>query len=522
MFTPFARRLTAWYVAAGVSMVLAVSLAFAVVAMMVYVHGIQDTIDTDARDAQAFALRAAMQRQSFVNAATEIEQRLAHPGIRMVAAGPFPQQGRPPAAPGTTRAPQLMLPSLATPAPAAPGKTLDARLPAASGPPIPPYVVVNGEVFTKRDPREFRVGGSRMGFALGAALGVRFQRIDLVGGDLRIIADSDATQRMALWLLAGVLLLGALAGVLAWFAGRYVTGQVLQPLVEVTRALQRFATRDFTPQSIAVAGKSDFDAIAVAYNAAASQVAAAFAERAQAESQMRQFVADAGHELRTPLTIVLGYIDLLKRKADAGDERSRRIFSAISIEGARMRTLIDNLVLLARMEGDDVRPPELFELCPPLEQLVEARRLLEPSLRIELDCAVDATVIGNESEVQEAIANVVDNAIKYAPGTPIRIATAASSGGVVVTVADRGPGIHPDDREGIFDRFYRGATRGEVEGSGLGLAIAKRALERAGGTLALAETSPAGTTFALYLRADRVLKREPRAQPTAAAGASGE
>ncbi len=116
---------------------------------------------------------------------------------------------------------------------------------------------------------------------------------------------------VALWLLAGVLVVGALAGVLAWFLGRYITLQVLRPLVDVTHALQRFATRDFTPQPIAVAGKSEFDAIALAYNAAAAQVSSAFAERQQAESQMRQFVADAGHELRTPLTIVLGYIDLL-------------------------------------------------------------------------------------------------------------------------------------------------------------------------------------------------------------------
>ena len=520
MFTPFARRLTGWYIAAGVSMVLAVALAFGVVAMMVYVHGIQDTIDTDARDAQAFALRAAMQRQSFVNAAVEIEKRLAHPGIRLVAAGPFPREGRRP--PTTTRAPQLMLPSLPTPLPRQSGRTLDPRLPPTSGPPIPPYTVMNGDVFTNRDPRELRTGGSRMGFAIGAALGFHFQRVDLADGELRIIADADATQAVALWLLAGTVVLGVLAGVLAWFAGRYVTGQVLQPLVEVTRALQRFATRDFTPQPIAVAGKSDFDAIAVAYNAASAQVAAAFAERSQAESQMRQFVADAGHELRTPLTIVLGYIDLLKRKVDAGDERSRRIFSAISIEGARMRTLIDNLVLLARMEGDDVRPPEPFELCPLLEELVDARRLLAPSLQVELDCPVDATVIGNESEIQEAIANVVDNAIKYAPGTPIRILTSATADGVTVSVSDGGPGIHPDDRDTIFDRFYRGATRGEVEGSGLGLAIAKRALERAGGTLVLAESSPAGTTFALHLRADRVRRSGVRSQPAATATAGGE
>jgi two-component system sensor histidine kinase KdpD len=143
-----------------------------------------------------------------------------------------------------------------------------------------------------------------------------------------------------------------------------------------------------------------------------------------------------------------------------------------------------------------------------LDEIVDARRLLHPGLRFVLDCAVDATVIGNETEIHEALANVIDNAIKYAPGSPIRIATRASDSGVDVTIADEGPGIHPDDRAGIFDRFYRGVTRGDVEGSGLGLAIAKRAVERAGGTLVLAGTSPAGTTFALHLRADQVRARQ--------------
>jgi len=105
---------------------------------------------------------------------------------------------------------------------------------------------------------------------------------------------------------------------------------------------------------------------------------------------MRQFVADAGHELRTPLTIVLGYIDLLRRKADAGDERSRRIFSSISVEGARMRTLIDNLVLLAKMEGEDVRPPEPFDLRELIDEIVESRRAHPPRRAPELQRFVDA------------------------------------------------------------------------------------------------------------------------------------
>ena len=508
MFTSFARRLTGWYVVGAVTLVASVLGAFAVVGLVLYVHTIQDGIDAAARDAQAFSVRAAIRHQSFIDSALEVEQRLARPGIRMIAAQRGDGPPRQLVIPNATSIPLLVRgPTPARPR-AEPSRVPQAQSPAqpADQPTQPPASVIDGRV-EHIDPHELRLSGSRIGFALGTALGAHFDRVDLADGDLRIYPDPDATEHLTFWLFGGVVALSALAGLLAWFGGRYITGQVLRPLVEVTHALQRFATRDFTPQPIAVAGKSEFDAIAVAYNAAAAQVAAAFAERQQAEGQMRQFVADAGHELRTPLTIVLGYIDLLRRKADGGDERSRRIFTSISIEGARMRTLIDNLVLLARMEGDDVRALEPFELCPLLEQIVDARKLLHPRLAIGLACEVDATVIGDQTEIQEAIANVVDNAIKYAPGSPIRILARGAAGGVEVAIADEGPGIHPDDRTAIFDRFYRGATRGEVEGSGLGLAIAKRAVERASGTLTLADTSPTGTTFVLKLRADRVRPR---------------
>ncbi len=489
MFSGFARRLTSWYVVAAVVAAVAVFGMLAFGALFWYVRLVDDGIDADAREAEAFAVRAQARHEPFVQAATEIETRLSRSGIRMFAAGPFPHpRGEPPR---LTSAPLLVKPAGAQ------------RPPHRSAPPDMrrATMILDGRL-VHGDPRALRLGGSRIGFALGTLAGAKFVRVDFVDGELSLLPDPNATLRVALWLLLATLAVGLLVGVLAWLAGRYITSQVLRPLVEVTHALQRFAARDFTPQPIAVAGKSDFDAIALAYNAAAAQVAAAFAERQLAETQMRQFVADAGHELRTPLTIVLGYIDLLRRRAVEGDERSQRIFASIRAEGARMRTLIDNLVLLARMEGEDVRPSEPFALRPLLEEVVDARRVLAPNVRFELDLPVAATVIGNRDEIHEAIANVVDNAIKYAPGAPIRVAARAADGGVEVTVSDGGPGIHAEDRAGIFDRFYRGATRGEVEGSGLGLAIAKRAVERAAGTLALAESSERGTTFAFRLRTD--------------------
>jgi signal transduction histidine kinase len=490
VFTTFARRLTSWYVVAATGLVAVMLTAFAIVALAFYVRLINDGIDDAARAATSFGARAATRHDSFQKAATEFEQRDHHSGVRVVATefprlppqgrrnAAFPLIGRPPGVGG-------------------PG---DRPPPPDRDEPHPLYSVIDGKV-VHGDPRVLRLGGSRFGFGVATLFGSHVQRVPFLTGNIFFAPDPQVVEATTLALIAGVILVSAGVGVLAWFVGRYITTQALRPLYDVTAALQRFAARDFSPQAVAVAGKSDFDAIALAYNAAAAQVAAAFAERENAETQMRQFVADAGHELRTPLTIVLGYIDLLRRRVQEGDERSRRIFTAIASEGARMRTLIDNLVLLAKMEGEDVRPAEPFRLDPLIDELVESRRVLAPGVRFDLELGVDPTIIGNRDEIHEALANVIDNAIKYAPGSPIRITTKAANGNCVeVAVADSGPGIHPDDRAAIFDRFYRGATRGDVEGSGLGLAIAKRALERAGGELLLAETSPEGTTFLLRMR----------------------
>jgi len=498
VFTSFARRLTAWYIAAAVALVVIVLGAFSVAALSLYVHLLQANVETASREAQAFAARASIRHQPFVAGATEFEKRARPPGVRIVAVGPFPRPG-PPRLPRAFSAPMLIKSGSRELPPGFPSGRL--------GQPPRPSIVIDGHV-ESGDPRTVSLSGNRFGFALGTAFGTHLVRLEFLGGELRLLPDPNAIGNAATWLVACVFGVAAVAGILAWFSGRYITTQVLRPLIEVTQALQRFAARDFRPQPIAVAGKSEFDAIALAYNAASAQVAAAFEERRQAETQMRQFVGDAGHELRTPLTIVLGYIDLLRRKAEDGDERSRRIFASIALEGARMRTLIDNLVLLARMEGEDLRPAEPFELRPLLDDLVDSRRLLAPGLDITVALSVDATVIGNRDEIHEAVANIVDNAIKYVPGTPVRIAARAVDGGIELTISDGGPGIHADDRASIFDRFYRGTTRGDVEGSGLGLAIAKRALERAGGTLTLADDSNAGTTFVLRLRADRAQARE--------------
>jgi two-component system OmpR family sensor kinase len=487
MFSSLARRLTAWYVFVAVALVVLLAGAVIAVGLIFYAHDANDQIAALARQVPDIEARAVSDNDDWQTAQTLLLRRLSRPGFIVRAQPPPPRAGN---LPRDGRYGFFRFPAGAPPAQSgSPG-----QLPQTTGPPGRPP-----------DPPPFFA--NRFGFGAATTLGVRPARTSFLNGNVVIFVDLDRVQSIVTAAFAALVATAALAGLVAWVIGRYITSQALRPLYDVTSALVRFAGRDFTAQPIDVAGRSEFDELVRAYNAAADQVATAFDERAAAEAQMRQFVADAGHELRTPLTIVLGYIDLLKRRAP-DDARSRRIFDTIAIEGLRMRTLIDNLVLLARLEGTDRRLIEPFALTPLLEgDIVRTRSGITPGVQFKLDIGVDATIIGDRAEIYEAIANLVDNAIKYAPGYPIEIAVKRAPDGVEIAISDRGPGIEEADRDSIFDRFYRGSRRIDVEGSGLGLAIAKRAIERAGGKITLASSSEAGTTFCIELRADTLLER---------------
>lgn len=468
MFGTLARRLTAWYIFVAVAMVVVFAGGVVYAGLSLYAHNVNEQVASAAQQIPEVEARARAAREDFATAVGQLVVRLDRPGVIVRVVDPAGQ----------------------------PSQSGEFRTVRASRTKAPVQV---------SDPQ-------RLDYFFGQAIGLHGVAVRFMGGLVRVSPDYLRVTLVVELALVALLAASILAGFAAWFSGRYITSAALRPLFDVTAALQRFAGRDFSAQPIDVAGRGEFDALAVAYNAAAAQVEQAFEERALAESQIRQFVADAGHELRTPLTILLGYIDMLKRRA-GDDDRSRRIFDTITIEGSRMRTLIDNLVLLAKLESDDVRPVEPFDLASLLkDDIIETRRVIAPNVRFDLDMAVDATIIGDRTEIYEAIANVVDNALKYAPGSPISIGVrgATDSTGVEVSIRDRGPGIAPGDRDAIFDRFYRGGLRGEIEGSGLGLAIAKRAIERAGGSLTLVDASPGATTFVIRLRADQVWVREER------------
>jgi two-component system OmpR family sensor kinase len=239
--------------------------------------------------------------------------------------------------------------------------------------------------------------------------------------------------------------------------------------------------------------------LAQAYNAAVEAVSSAFAERRAAESEMQRFIADAGHELRTPLTIVMGYLDIIDAGALNDPQLVNRITSGMRTESARMRKLIDKLIILARMETpSDIDIRTNIDVVALVARIIES---LEPLTvqPMHVTGLTFAHVFANEDDIAEALTNIIENAIKYAPLSPIRIGIERAEQRIVIAIADRGPGMSTEEQQNAFERFYRGDQGGEVSGSGLGLAIAKRGIERARGTIRLDSAIGHGTTFTIEL-----------------------
>jgi signal transduction histidine kinase len=286
---------------------------------------------------------------------------------------------------------------------------------------------------------------------------------------------------------------------LSWFGGRYVATQALHPVNDVTSSLRALADGDYAQRRFTMAGGDEMATLTLAYNDAAAAVASAMEQRRAAESRMRLFVAEAGHELRTPLTVIGGYIDVLRRGAVEEPKIARQILGTMALEKEHMRSLIDRLMRLARLDSDTPPHAEPIDLADLLRSQCEAARRLDEQRAIDYGVDGATEVHADRSELVEALWNIVENALKYAPDAPIHLQASRADGHTSIAVTDEGPGMSETERLHAFERFYRGDQRGEIAGSGLGLAIAKRAVERAGGTIGIESAPGHGTTVTITL-----------------------
>ena len=330
-----------------------------------------------------------------------------------------------------------------------------------------------------------------------------------------------------------VALLGALVVALA---GRTMVRSSLAPLERVARTAQRVASQPLERGEVSIEDrveKADLDSSAEvgqvggALNTLLGHVESALAARQRSETQVRQFVADASHELRTPLASIRGYTELIRREGADADlpEEATYALERVHSESVRMTALVEDLLLLARLDaGRELRREEV-DLVGLLVDTVADARAAGPDHDWQLDLAVleppaDATaeeaedflpepplVIGDEARLRQVVVNLLANARVHTPaGSHVTTTLAREGDTLIVRIHDDGPGIAPDVRDRLFERFARGdSSRERRTGStGLGMSIALAIVQSHGGSIDVASsTAPEdhGTTFSVRLPA---------------------
>jgi two-component system, OmpR family, sensor kinase len=344
--------------------------------------------------------------------------------------------------------------------------------------------------------------------------GYRYRyRVRVIPGQTRVMAiatsleAADTTVRRVVLLDLGIsgLVVVALLGV-----GLVVIRIGLRPLAEVEEAADRLAAGDLSVRVNHSDERSEVGRLARSFNRMVEQIDEAFQARDAGEHQLRSFLADASHELRTPLTSIRAYAELFGQQILHAPPESATALARIESEAQRMSRLVDDLLTLARLDQHQPLAHEPVDLHELVEHAVQDSAAAAPGHRIRFAPRSDpdaGTVTGDEAGLTQVVTNLLGNALQHTPaGTTVTVSLHHNGAGVVLEVADDGPGMPPDVAERVFDRFYRpdaGRSRdtGSRSGTGLGLAIVKSQAEAHGGTVLL-DTQPGdGCRFVVTLPA---------------------
>jgi two-component system, OmpR family, sensor kinase len=290
-------------------------------------------------------------------------------------------------------------------------------------------------------------------------------------------------QRFVEYYLAAMAIIAVAVIGVAWRVAIVVAANSLEPLLRTTAALNRFGEGDFTPATVSTNDTTEVGDLAQAYNRAVQQITRALNERALASAEMRQFVADAGHQLRTPLTVVIGYLSsMATRGLRESDSAS---IATMLAQSRRMKTLIDDLIMLARLEHVAPLPETSFDVNDIARELPRAfPPEVQPRLSVQLS-STPLNVQAAPAEFREALVALADNAIKYGGNASVTVSANGHDKECEIAVRDGGPGFSNEDLNFAFDRFYRGSASQGTTGTGLGLAIAAKAVARARGIIHL-------------------------------------
>lgn len=352
-----------------------------------------------------------------------------------------------------------------------------------------------------------------------AAFGAKPFTVEALGADFRVattvlpsslgsvivaqsLSDFDKTTRQI-----GIvfLIIGGVALLFIAFASRQVIKIGMKPLEKMEITAEKIAAGDLSARLENFEPDTEVGRLSTSLNQMLSRIEESFAARAESDNKLRRFVADASHELRTPLTSIRGFAELHRQGAVPKGEKTKELIARIEKESMRMGSLVEDLLMLARIDQSRELVIADVELSNLIKEAVSSAQAAGPDHPITSDIAYDVHTQGDADKIYQVVTNLLANARAHTPaGTPIHVATYSTEDGSYITVADKGPGLSAADQTRIFERFYRvdsSRQRSSSDGSGLGLSIVDEVMKAHGGTVSVASDPGNGATFTLHFKA---------------------
>jgi two-component system OmpR family sensor kinase len=305
---------------------------------------------------------------------------------------------------------------------------------------------------------------------------------------------------------------GLLTLLLASLIASWTVSRSFRPLARVEKTAAAIAAGDLSRRVEVENPGTEVGRLGSSLNAMLAHIETAFAARTASEGRMRRFAADASHELRTPLVTIRGFSELYRHGALATDEDVATAMGRIESEAKRMGAMVEDLLLLARLDEQRPLQQKPVDLQLIAHDAVVDTQASDRARTISLTgldggTAAPAPVLGDEAKLRQVLGNLVGNALRYTPeGSPIELAVGVRTADdglpySVIEVRDHGPGISEEDTSKVFERFYRADTSRtrETGGSGLGLAIVAAIVGSHGGSVRVESTDGGGATLVVSL-----------------------
>jgi two-component system, OmpR family, sensor kinase len=341
----------------------------------------------------------------------------------------------------------------------------------------------------------------QLGSVSGSAGWLAYIGERLANGDRVVVAlpTNEVTSSLNRLVLIEVLGGVGLLMILSVGAG-LVLRRGLSPLEQMADTAKEIAEGDLDQRVQVSTQTTEVGELAVAFNTMLDEIQQAFSERDATEDRLRQFLADASHELRTPLTSIQGFAELFRLGADNSRVDTATIIRRIEEESGRMKGLVEDLLLLARL--DQVRQAERA----PVDLSVLAADACSDAIAaargrtVTLFAPQPVVVLGDEAHLRQAMANLVTNGLKHTPPTSaIDVSAQLAAGSAVIAVRDHGPGLDDEALTHVFDRFWQKDASRSGKGAGLGLAIVAAVAAEHDGSVKAENAPDGGAIFTMHL-----------------------